>query len=198
MIPQSPPDLSWPAILRAESEEGAAISRSCARVPPPRDCFVASLLAMTAPNPLSPPLAKGDSGGILNSGGTPLLRRVYDQTLGPPQADHSRGTCPRENGACPRGCGEAGIQTVGGGFRPPEADSTHPTCYPCHSREGGNPEGGWIPSQARNDILYSRYADTAPDCSPFSEPRVKKARQSLVHALASHHPEIASSLRSSQ
>ena len=54
-----------------------------------------------------------DLGGRLGGlGDTPLLRRVYDQTLGPPKADHSRAACPRENGACPRGCGEAGIQNI--------------------------------------------------------------------------------------
>jgi len=53
---------------------------------------------------------RGMPGSSWNWGAPLILRRVYDRTLGPPQADHSRGACPREDGACPRGCGEAGIQ----------------------------------------------------------------------------------------
>ena len=53
---------------------------------------------------------RGIPGSSWNWGAPLILRRVYDRTLGPPQADHSRGACPREDGACPRGCGEAGIR----------------------------------------------------------------------------------------
>jgi hypothetical protein len=43
--------------------------------------------------PIQPP--RPHSWEWMISWGTPLiLRRVYDQTLGPPQADHSRGACP--------------------------------------------------------------------------------------------------------
>jgi hypothetical protein len=48
--------------------------------------------SLHSPDPrliFTPTLPKGDSRGILRD--TLILRRVYDQTPGPPQADHSRG-----------------------------------------------------------------------------------------------------------
>ena len=65
--PPFPHNLSLRAILHAWTGEGAAISRQCAGVPPPRDCFVAMLLAMTPAWTWGAPL---------------ILRRVYDQTPG--------------------------------------------------------------------------------------------------------------------
>jgi hypothetical protein len=73
------------------------------------DTITVSKLAFNPLTPIPPETDLRSWGGLGDWGAPLILRRVYDQTLGPPQADHSRGACPRGNGACPRGCGEAGI-----------------------------------------------------------------------------------------
>ena len=155
LIPQSPSSLSWRAILRAESEEGAAISRSCARVTPPPDCFVASLLDMTAaqgrrtpPNPHSLPSCHCEP---FSEPGEEKARQSRHQS--------DRVTPHRDGFVAP-----LLAMTAAQGRRTPPTPHSLPSCH----------------------------------CEPFSESGEEKARQSLLHALASHHPEIASSLRSSQ
>ena len=87
---------------RPSEEKARQSTRLSDHITPPRDCFVASLLAMTPARSWGSPL---------------ILRRVYDQTLGPPQADHSRGACPRGNGE--RESREAAVDCCAGLFQPP-------------------------------------------------------------------------------